>query len=39
MDTRRFMAMAAAVTLMLTSCACGTVDEKNESDNSSSAVT
>ena len=39
MDTRRFMAMAAAVTLMLTSCACGKVDEKNESDNSSSAVT
>ncbi len=39
MDSRRFMAMAAAVTLMLTSCACGKTDPQEKNSNSSSAVT
>ena len=39
MDSRRFMAMAAAFTLMLTSCACGKDEAKKKSDNGSSAVT
>ncbi len=30
MDSRRFMAMAAAVTLMLTSCACGKTDPQEK---------
>ena len=39
MDSRRFMAMSAAVTLMLTSCACGKTDPQEKNSNSSSAVT